>query len=373
MKKYALATILFTIFVIPACSDDSSKQECPPQAECQKCETCQECQQCPTCKEGDECPAPSCPTCPTCKEGDECPAPSCPTCPTCKEGDECPAPSCPSCPTCKEGDECPACPAPSCPTCPTCKEGDECPACNCKECDECKECPECNTDALNSQLTSCNNELTTTKQALETEKSANESCVGDLDNCNKDLSELSAKPRSKSGSRLIFKEHKMSDGSVYVEPYPYDTKFGKYVYMGLVNNISCFINIADANVAITNYNQRNIALEKPSDFNYSYNKFYLDSECTTTLNQEINDNYLFVESNSGVLKTGDIYVELLFKNNYGTLSYNAKKVTINRTLDNVYYNYGDGCKISNHPGKMQIVSLSDTTEEQIRSYFVCEE
>ena len=103
---------------------------------------------------------------------------------------------------------------------------DESKSTDCSQCaqNSQKECPECNTDDLNSQLTSCNNELTTTKQALKTEQEANESCVGDLDSCNKDLSDLSAKPRSKSGSRLIFKEHKMSDGSVYVEPYPYDTK-----------------------------------------------------------------------------------------------------------------------------------------------------
>ena len=159
---------------------------------------------------------------------------------------ECSEPSkCPQCETC---DTCEVC-----AECPTCKDGDE--------------CPDYNTDALNSQLTSCNNELTTTKQELKTQKEANESCVGDLDSCNAEKNELSAKPRSKSGSRLIFKEHTMADGSVYVDPYPYDKKINKDVYLSDIygfNNLSCFID-----------NTNPLSKTAPD-----YNTYYIDSKCT---------------------------------------------------------------------------------------------
>ena len=336
MSKYYTLIVILIGLLLQSCSDESKSTDCSQCAQNTQCETCQECQQCPTCKEGDECPAPSCPTCPTCKEGDECPT----------------------------------CPAPSCPTCPTCKEGDECPACNCKECDECKDCPECNTDALNSQLTACNNELTTTKQALETEQNANESCVGDLDTCNKDLSDLSAKPRSKSGSRLIFKEHKMSDGSVYVEPYPYDTKLSKYVFLGMINNMTCFLDIADANVVITNYNHMNLSL--PEAGSNTYNGYYTDNHCTNALNPEVAGKLVYTTTCSQKLNSGDIFVSYKSRNCDGGLIYEAKKITVLKNIDDLYYN-GDGgdCRLLKYG--IQTVLLSDASDEDIRAYYVCEE
>ena len=336
MSKYNAFIVILVALVLQSCSDESKSTDCSQCAQNSQCETCKECQQCPTCKEGDECLAPSCPTCPTCKEGDECPAPSCPTCPTCKEGDECPA-----------------CPAQSCPTCPMCKEGDECPACNCKECDECKECPECNTDDLNSQLTSCNNELTTTKQALETEQNANESCVGDLDTCNKDLSDLSAKPRSKSGSRLIFKEHKMADGSVYVEPYPYDTKL----------NIAC-------NFTNTQFGLCCIPGNAFIDYDISvFSSLYKDENCSISLSS-LSQAELYAIMIHNCAKKGDV----VFKRgtyNYCTLEYSIPSAFRIKSIYTMYQKQNDSCVkyTSNYP----LVELEPVSVSEVISYYVCEE
>lgn len=334
MSKYNAFIVILVALVLQSCSDESKSTDCSQCAQNSQCETCKECQQCPTCKEGDECLAPSCPTCPTCKEGDECPAPSCPTCPTCKEGDECPA-----------------CPAQSCPTCPTCKEGDECPACNCKECDECKECPECNTDDLNSQLTSCNNELTTTKQALKTEQEANESCVGDLDSCNKDLSDLSAKPRSKSGSRLIFKEHKMSDGSVYVEPYPYDTKLENECHFEKINSINCCINVYSTIFSSI----KNIPA-------------YYDSTCQTQISTLSENEYkLILKDMSCNISQGNIVLERSWSY-CSALPTSDAYIIIN--LVDLYNKQGNDCVPYPYYTLVKVVAA---TEQDIRSYYVCEE
>ena len=310
MSKYYALMIILAALLLQSCSDESKSTDCSQCAQDTQCETCQECQQCPTCKEGDECPA---------------------------------------------------CPAPSCPTCPTCKEGDECPACNCKE------CPECNTDALNSQLTACNNELTTSKQALETEQNANESCVGDLDNCNKDLSELSAKPRSKSGSRLIFKEHKMSDGSIYVEPYPYDTKL----------DINCkFTKIGDSPLCCFPSDDRTWLLP------YSYISWipsYSNSSCEGDIR---NEYYLMYESNetktlTSCFETGNIYPFTLpnYNQKYTCGIYDSYPIYlltvegVSNSPQEFWYKNNTECTSTTK----QVIHGHIATEQEIRAYYVCEE
>lgn len=315
MSKYYTLIVILVGLLLQSCSDESKSTDCSQCAQNTQCETCQECQRCPTCKEGGECPA--------------CPAPSC----------------------------------------PTCKEGDECPACNCKE------CPECNTDALNSQLTACNNELTTTKQALKTEQDANESCVGDLDTCNKDLSDLSAKPRSKSGSRLIFKEHKMSDGSVYVEPYPYDTKLGRYVTYGQLGSLQCFATLMSTTKIDRDY--------------------YSDENCTqkiliSGLSGLVNTysllNYCDYPNGISDYVVGDM--AYLYTTNNTTCADDSKRIAKIDSItkyDKIFFKqaYADGsgnfiCSTSNfeRDGMKYIsylLSGREATESEIKSHFVCEE
>ena len=254
------------------------------------------------------------------------------------------------CETCKEGDECPAC---NCKECVQCKEGDECPACNCKECETCKECPECNTDALNSQLTSCNNELATTKQALKTEQNANESCVGDLDTCNKDLSELSAKPRSKSGSRLIFKEHKMSDGSIYVEPYPYDTKL----------NIAC-------NFTTTEFGQCCVPSNAFADWDISaFQNLYKDDNCATSLSSLSQEELYRITANN-CAKIGDV-VFTRGSYNYCTFESSVSSAYKIKSVFTMYKKQNESCVqyANNYP----LLELEPTSLSEVKSHYVCEE
>ena len=255
------------------------------------------------------------------------------------------------CETCKEGDECPAC---NCKECVQCKEGDECPACNCKECETCKECPECNTDALNSQLTSCNNELATTKQALKTEQNANESCVGDLDTCNKDLSELSAKPRSKSGSRLIFKEHKMSDGSIYVEPYPYDTKL----------NIAC-------NFTTTEFGQCCVPSNAFTDWDISASSFqnlYKDDNCATSLSSLSQEELYRITANN-CAKIGDV-VFTRGSYNYCASEYSVPSAYKIKSVFIMYKKQNESCvQANNYP----LLELEPISLSEVKSHYVCEE
>ncbi len=347
MKTYARLAFLLTLLVIPSCSDDSSKACTQSDSgNCPKCETCEVCRECPTCKEGSECPACPAPNCPTCKEGSECPACNCQICDECPV---CPTPSCPSCPTCKEGDECPVCPTPSCPSCPTCKEGDECPECNCQTCDE---CPACSTDELNSQLTACNNELTTTKQALETEQEANESCVGDLESCNADISELSARPRSKSGSRLIFKEHKMSDGSVYVELTPFDTKLGNAcTFTSTAFGMCCIPGNAFVDFDITTF---------------SY--LYIDDNCSTPISAlSPLDHYGVMAHHCA--KIGDIVVRR-GAYNYCSAEYDNMSIYSVKAITAMYQKQNNNCiKYESYP----LVELQPASITAAKSFFVCEE
>ena len=236
--------------------------------------------------------------------------------------------------------------------CETCKEGDECPACNCKECETCKECPECNTDALNSQLTSCNNELATTKQALKTEQNANESCVGDLDTCNKDLSELSAKPRSKSGSRLIFKEHKMSDGSIYVEPYPYDTKL----------NIACYF-------ITTEFGQCCVPSNAFTDWDISaFQNLYKDDNCATSLSSLSQEELYRITSNN-CAKIGDV-VFTRGSYNYCASEYSVPSAYKIKSVFIMYKKQNESCvQANNYP----LLELEPISLSEVKSHYVCEE
>ena len=240
----------------------------------------------------------------------------------------------------------------NCKECETCKEGDECPACNCKECETCKECPECNTDALNSQLTSCNNELATTKQALKTEQNANESCVGDLDTCNKDLSELSAKPRSKSGSRLIFKEHKMSDGSIYVEPYPYDTKL----------NIACYF-------ITTEFGQCCVPSNAFTDWDISaFQNLYKDDNCATSLSSLSQEELYRITSNN-CAKIGDV-VFTRGSYNYCALEYSVPSAYKIKSVFIMYKKQNESCvQANNYP----LLELEPISLSEVKSHYVCEE
>ncbi len=240
----------------------------------------------------------------------------------------------------------------NCKECETCKEGDECPACNCKECETCKECPECNTDALNSQLTSCNNELATTKQALKTEQNANESCVGDLDTCNKDLSELSAKPRSKSGSRLIFKEHKMSDGSIYVEPYPYDTKL----------NVAC-------NFTTTEFGQCCVPSNAFTDWDIShFQNLYKDDNCATSLSS-LSQEELYRITLNNCAKIGDV-VFTRGSYNYCASEYSVPSAYKIKSVFIMYKKQNESCvQANNYP----LLELEPISLSEVKSHYVCEE
>ncbi|MBR4986274.1 MAG: hypothetical protein IKY83_11125 [Proteobacteria bacterium] len=246
----------------------------------------------------------------------------------------------------KECSEQPKCP--QCETCETCEVCAECPTC--KDGDE---CPDCNTDALNSQLASCNNELTTTKQELKTQKEANESCVGDLDSCNAEKNELSAKPRSKSGSRLIFKEHKMADGSVYVEPYPYDTKLQTTcTFTQKEFGFCCIASILNISWEIT-----------------TFRSLYLDSSCSKLIAD------LTPEERYGVLINNCLKVgQLVVRNgayNYCTNEYNSQTYFKIKSVYTMYKKQNDNCV--KYEGDYPLVELEPVSLDEVKSYFVCEE
>lgn len=174
---------------------------------------------------------------------------------------------------------------------------------------------------------------------------------------------------SKNGSRIIFREFLLEDGSVYRDNRPFDTLYNRVcqieeddvdrysdnggvdVYIGVLNGCCTFFDSIDS-----------WYLE---DFSDSSNELYSDSECTAPLET----NYIFTPYTSmSDLKEGSFFKRTrkeLHEDFYVTVIQRIEKILFDTE---VYRRIGEECRLL--PTRVPVI-LKKLSIEETRALFVC--
>ncbi|MGI5829305.1 MAG: hypothetical protein ACOX8U_03945 [Bradymonadia bacterium] len=283
---------------------------------------------------------------------------------------QCDEKDCPRCERCEVCETCEACQCDGkdCPRCERCEVCETCEACQCdgKDCPRCEVCETCETcrdaeiqaslDACQGNYDSCKQDKNAVTAALTEKENEANACNDALGTCQADYQALAKIPRSKSGSRLIYKTIEYPDGSIHVDPYPYDTLLERFC-----NPQS--IRVGDETM--------HCCVRTDT---YLYNNFgdnhYLDSSCTVSIGGDSDYRYVYIARDC--VSAGDVHLDaqaaVLDACTHHTI-YTPRIVEHIEDTETVYYKSGEDCLPQSWA--YPLVKTRLATAAEVRNYYVC--